>query len=37
MFGSHTRQDTNPFVVLCSFIGFHVVCSAFLLIDFIKV
>jgi hypothetical protein len=33
MFGTQIQNDTNPFIVMCSVIAFHVVASACLLID----
>jgi hypothetical protein len=36
MFGSHTQNDSNPFVVMCSVMAFHVAACACLLIDCIR-
>lgn len=36
MFSSQNSHDTPPFIVLCSVIAFHVICSACLLIDCIQ-
>jgi hypothetical protein len=33
MFSSQIKNDTNPFIVMCSVIAFHFVASACLLID----
>ncbi len=36
MFGTQTKNDTNPFIVMCSVIAVYVISSACLLIDFIR-
>lgn len=36
MFGSQIQNDSNPFIIMCSVIAFHVVASACLLIDCIR-
>jgi hypothetical protein len=36
MFGSEIKNTSNPFVVMCSVIGLYVVCSAALIVDFIR-
>lgn len=36
MFGSQIQNDSNPFIIMCSVIAFHVVASALLLIDSIR-
>jgi hypothetical protein len=33
MFGSQTQNDSNPFIIMCSVMAFHVVACACLLID----
>jgi len=36
MFRTQAQNDTNPFIVMCSVMAFHVAACACLLINFIR-